>query len=382
MGKPILTIVTVLPLLLSLSHAAQSWSVDPPAQPWGLSSEDSGTGAYLGVDISDVTTDRLGALKLKEEKGVEVTMVDQDAPAGKAGIKEHDVILSMNGTPIESGAQIKRMIRETLPGRLVTFELSRDGQPLTIKVQLADRRKQYDWTGHPKSKDFHVEIPPVPNIPDFVMPEIDVVMVHSSARSGLMVENLTPQLGEFFGVKDGKGVLIRSVEKGSRAEKAGFRAGDVIVKVNDQPVHDTSDFTHALRPGNGGSIKVAVIRDKKEQNLNLNLPSHKESGEIFEEEGLELPIFNADSYQRLSQVQDEIARLRPQVKFASEEVAKAAQEMRKTLCEQKKLALEQAMKLKRELQPQLQEKLKRDQEKLKNEMERLRHEMRGEWLDI
>ncbi len=384
MRKYILTIVTVLPLLLTLSHAAQSWSVDPPGQPWGLSSEDSGTGAYLGVDISDVTTDRIAALKLKEEKGVEVTMVDQDAPAGKAGIKEHDVILSMNGTPIESGTQIKRMIRETPAGRLVTFELSRDGQPLTIKVQLADRRKQYAWTGH-KSNDFHVEIPPVPpmpNMPDFVMPEINVVMVHSSARSGLMVENLTPQLGEFFGVKNGKGVLIRSVEKGSRAEKAGFRAGDVIVKVNDQPVHDTSDFTHALRPGNGSSINVSVIRDKKEQNLNLTLPPPKESGEIFEEEGLELPILNQDSYLKLSQVQDEIARLRPEMELASEEAGKAAQEMRKTLCEQKKLALEQAVKLTRELQPKLQEELKKDQEKLRNEMERLQHEMRGEWLDI
>ena len=385
MRKYILTTITVFPLLLTLSHAAQSWSVDPPAQPWGLSSEDSGTGAYLGVDISDVTTDRLGALKLKEEKGVEVTMVDQDAPAGKAGIKEHDVILTMNGTPIESGTQIKRMIRETPAGRLVTFELSRDGQPLTIKVQLADRRKQYAWTGHPNSKDFHVEIPPIPpmpNGPDFVMPEINVVMVHSSARSGLMVENLTPQLGEFFGVKNGKGVLIRSVEKGSRAEKAGFRAGDIIVKVNDQPVHDTSDFTHALRPRSGGSISVGVVRDKKEQNLNLVLPQHKESGEIFEEEGLELPILNEDSYLKLSQVQDEIARLRPAMELASEEAGKAAQEMRKTLCEQKRLALEQATKLKRELQPQLQEQLKREQEKLRNEMERLQHEMRGEWLDI
>jgi serine protease Do len=66
-------------------------------------------------------------------------------------------------------------------------------------------------------------------------------------RSGLMVENITPQLGDFFGVKGGKGVLVRSVEKGSRGEKAGFRAGDVVVKVNNQPVHDTSDFTHALR---------------------------------------------------------------------------------------------------------------------------------------
>ena len=62
----------------------------------------AGTSAYLGVDIVDITSDRLGALKLKEEQGVEVTMVDQDAPAGKAGLKEHDVILTMNGTAIES----------------------------------------------------------------------------------------------------------------------------------------------------------------------------------------------------------------------------------------------------------------------------------------
>ncbi len=108
-----------------------------------FSSDDSGTSSYLGVDISDVTTERLSALKLKEEKGVEVTMVDQDAPAGKAGIKEHDVILTMNGTSIESGAQLRRMIHEMPPGRVVTFGLSRDGQPMTVKVQLADKHSEF-----------------------------------------------------------------------------------------------------------------------------------------------------------------------------------------------------------------------------------------------
>ena len=80
-----------------------------------------------------------------------------------------------------------------------------------------------------------------------------------------MVENITPQLGEFFGVKNGNGVLVRSVDKGSRAEKAGFHAGDIIVKVNDQPVHDTSDFSHAVRSRNSDSVSVGVIRDKREQ---------------------------------------------------------------------------------------------------------------------
>ena len=74
MRKCILTTIIVLPLLLSFSHAAQSWPVDPSAQPYGFPSEESGTGAYLGVDISDITSDRLGALKLKEEQGVEITM--------------------------------------------------------------------------------------------------------------------------------------------------------------------------------------------------------------------------------------------------------------------------------------------------------------------
>src|SRR6476660_8734900 len=115
-------------------------------------------------------------------------------------------------------------------------------------------------------------------MPDVDIPSINMVVVTSSARSGLMVENLTPQLGEFFGVKNGNGVLVRSVEKGSRAEKAGIRAGDVIIKVNDQAVHDTSDFSHALRNRKGSdAVGVSVVRDKKEQNLNLTLPN-KETG--------------------------------------------------------------------------------------------------------
>src|SRR5579862_8569429 len=107
------------------------------------------------------------------------------------------------------------------------------------------------------SGNFHFQIPDI-HMPDIDIPSINMVMVTSSARSGLMVENITPQLGDFFGVKNGNGVLVRSVEKGSRAEKAGFRAGDVVVKVNDQPVHDTSDFSHAMKARTGNSVNVGV----------------------------------------------------------------------------------------------------------------------------
>src|SRR5580698_11589438 len=161
MRKHILTTIAVLPLLLNLSHASQRWTVDP-LQPMGIPSEDSGGSAYLGVDIADITSDRLGALKLKEEQGVEVTMVDQDAPAGKAGLKEHDVLLTMNGTSIVSKTQLQRMIHETPPGRVVALGLSRDGQAMTIKLQLADRRNEFALKGMKDGdwdKNFHIEIP-------------------------------------------------------------------------------------------------------------------------------------------------------------------------------------------------------------------------------
>lgn len=366
MRKYILTSIAMLPFLLGCSQAEQNWSVDPPAQPWVFSSDEGGTSSYLGVDITDVTTERLSALKLKEEKGVEVTMVDQDAPAGKAGIKEHDVILSMNGTSIESGAQLRRMIHETPAGRVVTFGLSRDGQPLTVKVQLGDKHKEFAVVG-PEMKEFHFETPNIHVMPDIDIPSINMVVVTSSARSGLMVENITPQLGDFFGVKNGNGVLIRSVEKGSRAEKAGFRAGDVIVKVNDEPVHDTSDFTHAVKSRSGNSVSVGVVRDKKEQNLNLALPERKESGDLLEEESDDSEM-DMESEIELGNLQGEIARLRPQIELAVQDARKSAKEASKSLCGQQK-----------KMRQQVDEKLKL---KLKMQMDRLRQEMRGNWIEL
>jgi serine protease Do len=383
MRRHILTTIVLLPLLLNPGQAAQRWKVDS-SQLYGIPSEDADTNSYLGVDIANITTDRLGVLKLKEEHGVEVTVVDQDAPAGKAGIKEHDVILAMNGTAIESRTQLQRMIHEMPPGRVITLGLSRDGQPLTIKLQLADRRNEYGLMGpkdkYFKDKDFHVEIPPIPNLPDFDIPNIGVVYVHSSMRSGVMVENLTPQLGEFFGAKNGSGVLVRSVEKGSRAEKAGLRAGDIITRVGDQPVHDTSDFTHALHSQSTGSVTMGVIRDKKEQTITLTLPESKDSGEVIEE-SVEAPELDAERQIELSEVQNEIAKLRPQMELANEmrvakeESRKASEQMRKALCDQQK-------KLSQELGPMVQEEMQKTREKIQQEIEQLHLQRMDGGLDI
>src|SRR6185437_655693 len=146
MRRSILALM-ILPMFAAVASGGQLCSQEPFSESFGYSSEDFGGGSYLGVDTRDVTADRLADLKLKEEHGVEVTLVDQDAPAGKAGIKEHDVILTLNGNQVESVEQLRRMIREIPPGRIVNLGISRAGQLMTLKTQLADCRQTFALAG-------------------------------------------------------------------------------------------------------------------------------------------------------------------------------------------------------------------------------------------
>ena len=362
----ILAPIFVLSVLASVAYS-QPLTSSPRGEVYGFSSEDFGDSSYLGVDTRDITPDRLSVLHLKEETGVEVTMVDQDAPAGKAGLKEQDVILTLNGEKIVSVEQLRRMIRETPSGRVITLGISRSGTPMTFKVQLADRKNSFAYNFGPKAKDFHFEMPAMPVIPEMDMP-VSIVVVHSSARSGLMVENLTPQLGDFFGVKNGQGVLVRSVEKGSRADKAGFRAGDVIIKINGESIHDAGDFSHALRSRReSNTTTVSILRDKKEQTITFTLPERNKSQ--LNSESLELPEFDADTLD-LSQLQSEWARigpemeeainrsvvdLKPELERELEQIGPELERSQKELCSHKRDLQKQMREMHRQMRDHLRE---------------------------
>ena len=233
-----------------------------------------GDGSYLGVDVQDVTKDRLSALKLKEERGAEVTMVDQDGPAGKAGLKEGDVILSFNGEKVESAETLKRMIHETPSGRSVALGVSRNGQSMNLNTQLADR---HDMGGSYRTMvSPHVMIPPMPPMPPVhvEIPNIQVFTSSSTPRVGISIEPLTPQLGDYFGAPNGQGMLIRSVEKGSPADQAGLKAGDVIVKVGGERITDNGDWRMVIRDKTG-TVPFTIMRDKREQTLTVKVPERR-----------------------------------------------------------------------------------------------------------
>jgi S1-C subfamily serine protease len=250
---------------------------------------------YLGVDLRDVSKDRLATLKMTEAHGAEVVGVDHDAPACKAGIQLHDVILQMNGQAIEGETQLRRLLRETPAGGQVTFVISREGQQKTIQTQLADRDEvereawdnRYTVPEPPSMTSGSASAPHAGNSflnssKERVLKDTHALlgtssMLVSSSYTGAKLEVMGPQLAEFFGAQTSTGLLVRSVEPHSPAADAGMKAGDVVVKVNSMEIASGSDWSKTIHDNRGKSVSVVVLRDKKAHSLTLIPDSKKRS---------------------------------------------------------------------------------------------------------
>jgi len=225
----------------------------------------SGSGAYFGVMVQEIDSDRTKALKLPEEAGVEITHVSQDSPAEKAGLKVGDVILRFNGERVIGMAQFQRLISETPVGREVKLDVYRSGAPQTLTVKAGVRHES-------REPNVFAFTPPAtaPRAYEFVMPDMPrSFMSWSNSMLGIVLETLDGQLAQFFGVKEG--VLVRSVNSGSPAEKAGMKAGDVITRVDDSKVTTPADVSNRLRSMHGKSTPLVVMRDHKEITLTLTI---------------------------------------------------------------------------------------------------------------
>src|ERR1035441_7753189 len=120
-------------------------------------------GSYLGVGTADVDSARAKALKLKEERGAEITKVYEDSPAAKAGFKDGDVVLEFNGQAVQGTEQLARMVRETPPGRQVKVVVWRNGSNETLTATVETRKNEV-------AAPFAVVVPRF-NAPQFTMPD-------------------------------------------------------------------------------------------------------------------------------------------------------------------------------------------------------------------
>lgn len=243
---------------------------------------------YLGVDIRDVSKEQLANLKMDSTRGAEILHVDHDGPAGKAGLREHDVILTMNGQAVEGEEQMRRMIRETPPGHAVSLVISREGQQQTLSTQMANKEEveRQAWPQHILEPDGSpaAAIPPEEKHGFFSSPgkasRSFLGSIVSPTYTGAVLETMAPQLAEYFGAQGKAGLLVRSVDNNSPAAQAGLHAGDVVVRVNSANISTSSDWLRAVRDNKGKTISVVVLRDRREQTL-LMVPNSKHHSSLL-----------------------------------------------------------------------------------------------------
>ncbi len=227
---------------------------------------------YLGVGVVEVTEERAKALNLKDAHGVEVKHVEENSPAAKAGVKEGDVVLDYNGQRVEGVEQFIRLISETPAGRKANLNVWRNGSAQTLSPVLEMKNRSMNT--------MVIRMPDVPMPPS--TPELSTsirsmmndqfsTMSLASPRVGIEAESLTGQLADFFGVK--QGVLVRSVTAKSPAEKAGMKAGDVIIKIGGTPVMTPREITGAVRNAKG-KVSITVVRSRKEVTLEVEMPEN------------------------------------------------------------------------------------------------------------
>jgi S1-C subfamily serine protease len=281
--------------VLNAAEISAAWGQQMLAAAMGEGHARAAQG-YLGIETRDVSEDQLGVLKLKDARGAEITNLDHDGPACKAGMRMHDVILQMNGQVVENEDQLRRMLKDMPVGRSVSFVVSRDGQTQTLAMQMADRNTVglQAWEQH-----YTVPAPgpsgvvrgntffdsktanamPAPKEHRDLLGTETIIL--SSSFTGAKLEVMGPQLAEFFGAAGGAGLLVRSVDTNSPADDAGMKAGDVVVKINSISVGNGTDWTKTVHDNKGKPVPVVVLRDKHEQTLTLTPDGKKRSSLWF-----------------------------------------------------------------------------------------------------
>ncbi len=270
-------------------------------------------GPRLGVQIRDIEKDELARLKLTSLSGVAVVEVTKDSAAERAGVRANDVIVQFDGENVRSTRQLTRLVRETVPGRMVKMALMRDGKRVEVDVTptvapdpvdvlinrddirgdverqmqaLRDQLRQYR-----NERRLPAPAPPAPQPPgnaqryrQWALPPgtedtsrwfgdefsgtLERFLSPGRARLGVGVQDLTPDLAAYFGVS--AGVLVSSVDADRPAARAGMKAGDVMTAIDGKAVKSPGELVEQL-VGKQGEVTIAVTRDRKALTLKATL---------------------------------------------------------------------------------------------------------------
>lgn len=223
----------------------------------------SGSKPWLGVQVKDLSEKMLKNLDI--DYGVKVIKVYENSPAEGAGVAEDDILISFDGKKIHDSSDLIDLVQDSDIDKEVELVYLRDGNEAKVNVKLgkSNRKVVRKWYNKKMPHKFYMQ---------------------NDDRAWLGVEmiELGDQLREFFDVPENTGVLIKEVIEDSPAEKAGLKAGDVIIRLGEKKIRKSKDVVRAVdyfEPGD--KVEVEIIRDKDEEIFNIELGKHKGNRDIY-----------------------------------------------------------------------------------------------------
>jgi len=237
-------------------------------------------GGYLGVYGENINRENMARYHMSSPRGVGITRVVPGSPAEKAGLRKDDVILRLDGENITSVRKLNRLVSEIAPDQSVKVTVSRGGAEQEVTATIAKRDnasmaqdyfqlQPFKWEGK-EFKNFKFDFPMGEKFGfDFDKDGDFTLMLSNSRRIGVSTMQLTKQLAEYFGVAEGKGVLVTSVTDDSPAAKAGVKAGDVITAIDGEAVDSPGDLARAINRKKEGDVTLTVIRNKSQQTFRV-----------------------------------------------------------------------------------------------------------------
>lgn len=257
---------------------------------------------WLGVSIEE-----------NEEGKVGIIAIEKESPAELAKLKEGDIVLKIEREEVASTKMLAKEIRKRKPGKTITLKIERNGKEIDVKVKLGEYSEKYVRI-ELESKFPRLFIAPKPPKPPLVpkLPELRKLPkppeppepkifswgLEHRKYIGIYLEEINRELSEYFGVKEGRGLLVAKITKDSPAEKAGLKVGDVIIKADGIRTERARDLTGVIQDKEKGKrIKLELLRNKKVRSVEVEIEEER-SGFSYSYKDWEDYVDSWDSYSK------------------------------------------------------------------------------------
>jgi serine protease Do len=197
---------------------------------------------WLGVQIQPVTPEIASSLGVTDPKGALVASTVPDSPAARAGIRQGDLILAINGKPVDDTHDVTRRVASLAAGKTAAFTILRDGQRQSVNVTI----------GAKKDTQVAANVDPQGGASDGVLA--------TGKAMGLGLSALTPEVRRAYNIDESvQGVVITKVDPDSNAAEQGLQPGDVVVSVRNKAVHAPQDVEKSVAAAKSAGVKSVLL---------------------------------------------------------------------------------------------------------------------------